>query len=100
MRDLVYIGIRGHALALDRANGREVWKTQLKGADFVNVALHGDDVLASSRGELFCLDGSSGKIRWHNKLSGLGWGLVSIAGTGAVTAAETRRRQQARQAAS
>lgn len=92
MQDLVFIGIRGHAMALDRATGTEVWRTALKGAEFVNVAVDGNDVFASARGQMFCLEASTGTLRWRNTLNGLGWGIVSIAGTGAATAAESERR--------
>jgi len=75
---LIYIGIGGKVLALDRASGQEVWRTALKG-DFVNVAMQDGDLFASSSGELFCLDAATGHIRWQNPLKGLGRGLVSIA---------------------
>jgi outer membrane protein assembly factor BamB len=99
MRDMIYIGIRGCAVALDRATGEEVWRAELKGSDFVSVALAGRDVLAASRGRLFCLDASSGYVRWQNELKGLGWGLVSIAGADVSAAAETERQRQAAAAA-
>jgi outer membrane protein assembly factor BamB len=98
---LVYIGIRGTALALDRATGQEVWRTPLKGADFVNVALVDGDLYATSRGELFCLDPATGNIRWKNPLTGLGLGLISIAAPDgqAVLLQEKRRQEQAEAAA-
>jgi outer membrane protein assembly factor BamB len=99
VRDTIVIGIGGHVLALDRATGQEVWRVKLKGSDFVNVAVDGRDVFATSRGQLYCLDISSGAIRWQNELKGLGWGLVSIAGSGAVTSAESERRQRAARSA-
>lgn len=99
MRDMLYIGIGGHAVALDRATGTEVWRTKLKGSEFVNVAVDGNDVFASARGQVFCLDAATGTVRWQNELTGLGWGLVSIAGGGAATAAEAERRRRAAAAA-
>ena len=36
---LIYIGIAGTVVALDRTTGTEVWRSDLKGNDFVNVAL-------------------------------------------------------------
>ena len=99
MRDLIFVGIGGYAVALDRATGSEVWRTKLRGGDFVNVAVDGRDLFATARGRLYCLDCSTGTIRWENELKGLGFGLVGIAGTGAVTAAEARRREQAAHAA-
>ena len=38
---MVFIGIKGTVLALDRATGQEVWRSKLKGASFVNVILDG-----------------------------------------------------------
>jgi outer membrane protein assembly factor BamB len=99
VRDLLFIGISGHALALDRATGQEVWRTKLKGSDFVNITVDGAEVFASSRGEVFCLDAATGALKWQNALKGLGWGLVGIAGTGAATAAESERRRRAAAAA-
>jgi outer membrane protein assembly factor BamB len=100
--NLLYIGIKGTVLALDRATGREVWRTPLKGSDFVNVALVDGELYATSRGELFCLDTATGKIRWNNPLTGLGWGLVSMASADgqAVLLQEKRRQEQAAAAAS
>ena len=72
------IGSKGTVLALDRTTGREIWRTPLKGGDFVNVTLTGDQVLATTRGEIFCLD-KAGTILWQNPLKGLGQGLVTIA---------------------
>ena len=37
--DLVFIGIKGSVVALDRATGQQVWATHLKGSDFVNVVV-------------------------------------------------------------
>jgi len=99
MRDMIVVGIGGYAVAIDRATGSEIWRTKLRGSDFVNVAVDGRDVFASTRGRLYCLDATTGTIRWENELKGLGYGLVGIAGAGAVTAAEARRREQAAHAA-
>jgi PQQ-like domain len=99
MQDMIFIGIYGYALALDRATGEEVWRTSLKGSDFVNVALAGRDLLAASRGRLYCLEAASGIVRWQNELKGLGYGLVSIAGTDVAAVAELERRRQAAAAA-
>lgn len=98
----VIIGISGTVLALDCGTGNEVWRTSLKGSDFVNAVLHDDCVYAATKGELFCLDRTTGAIRWRNALAGLGRGLVTIASSGGETAAmeEKRRRDEAAAAAS
>jgi len=78
-RDAIYVGLAGTVLALDRATGAEIWRAGLKGADFVNVVLDGDRVLAATKGELFCLDSTTGQILWNNGLRGLGRGLMTVA---------------------
>lgn len=78
---VVFIGIRGTVLALDAATGTELWRTSVRGAEFVNVALVEGGLYASARGELYALDPATGQILWTNKLKGLGMGLVTIAGT-------------------
>lgn len=95
--NLVYLGIKGTVVALDRATGAEIWRAELKGADFVNLVIDGENLYASARGEIFCLDALSGETRWHNPLKGLGYGLIAIAtpSGSAVLPAESRRRQQA-----
>jgi outer membrane protein assembly factor BamB len=76
---LVFIGIKGSVVALNRATGQQVWATKLKGSDFVNVVLEDGAVLASCRGEIFCLDPRTGIRMWHNSLKGFGIGLATIA---------------------
>lgn len=90
----LYVGIRGVVVAIDRATGHELWRTSVKGADFVNVAVQDGDLFAAARGELYRLDPSSGEILWHNPLKGLGWGLVSIAGSGQLPPIEEKRRRE------
>ena len=97
----VYVGIKGHVIALDAATGTERWRTKLKGSDFVHVVSDGNRLFAAVRGELFCLDGATGAVLWNNRLAGLGYGLASVlpgsapAQTNAVPLSEQRRRQQA-----
>jgi outer membrane protein assembly factor BamB len=85
-------------LSLDSNSGKEQWRRDLKGADFVNVVLVQDRVLATTKGEIFCLDRSNGIVLWHNPLTGLGRGLITIAteGTGGQTVpvAEKRKRDE------
>ena len=98
--DLIFIGIKGSVVALNRATGARVWATHLKGSGFVNVVLDGDRILAASYGEIFCLDPNTGEGRWHNPLKGYGLGLASIAtnanpaNTNAAIAAERQRREE------
>jgi len=75
----IFIGIRGNVIALERGTGQQLWKAVLRGADFVNVMLDHDRVIAATKGEVFCLDASTGQLLWRNELPGEGWGLVTIA---------------------
>ena len=99
--DLIFVGIRGSVVALDRSTGNQVWATHLKGWNFVNVVLQNDFVLASCHGEIFCLDPLTGEAVWHNSLKGFGTGLATIATDSNQTSAsafvmsEQRRRDEA-----
>lgn len=103
---VIYLGVKGSVVAVDSANGRELWAVALKSTDFVNVMLDDDNLYATTRGEIFCLDPKTGAIRWHNPLKGYGLGLVSITAQGinahspTALAAEKRRREQQAAAAS
>ena len=98
MSKIIYLGVNGSVVAVDSSTGQIIWSTTLKGSEFVNVVLDGDNLFATTRGEIFCLDPQGGGIRWHNKLKGYGLGLITIAGEGipqnAVLSAEKRRRDQ------
>jgi outer membrane protein assembly factor BamB len=95
---LLIIGIGGHAVAVDPSTGSEIWRTKLKGSDFVTVSPAGQQVFAGAGGELFCLDVGTGRILWHNKLKGLGTGVVTFSASddaAAVAALVTQRRAAA-----
>jgi outer membrane protein assembly factor BamB len=100
---IIYLGVKGSVVAVNSETGVPVWSTVLKGAEFVNVVLDGNNLFATMRGEIFCLDPQGGGIRWHNPLKGYGLGLITIAGEGipqgAVLGAEKIRRDQQQAAA-
>jgi outer membrane protein assembly factor BamB len=96
--NLVFIGIRGSVVAIDKPSGARRWETKLKGISFVSLLVDNDRVFAGANGEVFCLDAATGKILWRDGLRGYGFGLLSIAvqnqGTdSAVLAAEHDRQQ-------
>jgi len=80
-QNLVFIGIRDTVVALDDRTGDELWRTELRGGDFVTVCFDGESLFAANSGEISRLDPRTGAVVWHNKLKGLGRGLVSIATT-------------------
>ncbi len=80
--NLIFAGIKGRVVALDRGTGKIVWSTHLSGGDFVNVVLSGGDLFASTKGEVFSIEPATGQIRWHNPLPGYGRGLMTLAASG------------------
>jgi outer membrane protein assembly factor BamB len=96
---LIFIGIAGCVIALDRGTGQEVWRTALKGGDFVNVVALDDALYATTKGELFCIDPATGILRWQNQLKGLGRGLVTIATADGQQTVVMREKQQRDEAA-
>jgi outer membrane protein assembly factor BamB len=104
--DLVFIGIKGSVVALNRTTGEQVWVTHLKGSDFVNIVVQNETVVASCYGEIFRLDPLTGNGLWHNPLKGFGTGLATMATEGnlgsgnAAVLAEKRRRDEEAAAAS
>lgn len=104
MSQLVYVGMHGHVLALDRATGTERWRTRLKRSGFVHVTGGAERLLAACAGEVFMLDPYTGTVLWQNRMKGLGTGLVSLVdpaapGAGIVPVAESGRRAAANAAA-
>ena len=105
-RLLLYVGIKNAVLALDDQTGIEMWRTPLRGADFVSVLWDGQALLAVNSGEVWRLDPENGAVLWHNPLKGLGRGVVSLASSRRPTpatltepAAATRRRDAEQAAA-
>jgi outer membrane protein assembly factor BamB len=89
-RDLpsfIYVGIKNCVVALDAATGAELWRSKLKGQDFVTVLFDGQSLVAANAGEVFALDPRNGAVLWHNNMKGLGLGLVSLASSRVATAA-------------
>lgn len=79
----LYIGVGGHAVAIDRTTGTELWRTKLKASSFVTVYSDHGGLYAGAKGELFCLDRTTGSILWHNRLSGLGMNVITFSGSAA-----------------
>jgi outer membrane protein assembly factor BamB len=77
--NMIFIGVKGTVIALDRATGQEVWRSRLKRATFVNVVLDQGELYATTRGEIFRLDPATGQVCWNNRLPGMGFGLITVA---------------------
>jgi hypothetical protein len=80
---LIYVGLNGYAVALDRDTGEIVWSNNQLRAGYVTLLLDGDRLIVSTNGYMYCLDPLTGQMLWHNPLSGYGVGptsLISIRG--------------------
>ncbi|HNX49571.1 MAG TPA: PQQ-binding-like beta-propeller repeat protein [Thermoanaerobaculaceae bacterium] len=97
--DLLYIGVGGHAVAIDPSTGTELWRTKLKASTFVTIYRAGSGLFAGAGGELFRLDPASGDVLWSNKLKGLGMGLVAFTSSDEVASFAALQAQRAAVAA-
>ena len=81
---LVFVGLNGYAVALDRDTGEIVWSNDQLRSGYVTFLLDGDRLIVSTNGYIFCLDPLTGDILWQNTMSGYGVGaptsLVSVRG--------------------
>ena len=69
---LVFVGLNGYAVALDRDTGEIVWSNDNLKSGYVTLLLDGDRLIVSTGGFLFCLDPLTGEILWHNPMKGYG----------------------------
>ena len=84
VEQLIFVGLNGYAIALDRDSGEIVWSNDQMKSGYVTLLLDGDRLIASTNGYIFCLDPLTGEVRWNNPLKGYGMGaptsLVSVRG--------------------
>lgn len=92
VEQLIFIGLNGYALALDRDSGEIVWSNNQMKSGYVTLLLDFDRLIVSTNGYIYCLDPLTGKILWHNPLKGYGAGaptsLVSVRGQSSLTVIE------------
>ena len=92
IEQLIFVGLNGYAVALDRDTGEIVWFNDEMESGYVTLLLDGDRLIASTNGYIYCLNARTGKIRWHNPLKGYGAGaptsLVSVRGQSSQTVIE------------
>ena len=77
--DDLFLGTKGCVVRIHKCDGKEVWRTKLKGQNLVVVVVEPDGIFAYTRGQLWALDPDTGAIRWTNGLPGLGYGHAIIA---------------------
>jgi outer membrane protein assembly factor BamB len=69
---LIFIGLNGYALALNRDSGEIVWSNNNLESGPVTLLIDGDRLIVSTGGYIFCLDPLTGEIQWRNPLKGYG----------------------------
>jgi len=105
VNDLVFVGLNGRVVALQRDTGDLVWKWAPKttAAGFVAFVVDGDRLFVSDNGYIYCLDAMTGDELWHNPLTGFGTGIAMLAtatvGSGQPAPAAAMAAQQAAQSA-
>jgi outer membrane protein assembly factor BamB len=81
---LVFVGLNGWAVALDRDTGEIVWSNDQMRSGYVTLLLDGDRLIVSTNGYIYALDPLTGEILWHNPMKGYGSGaptsLISVRG--------------------
>ena len=86
---LIFVGLNGYAVALDRDTGQIVWSNNQMRSGYVTFLLDGDRLIVSTNGYIYCLDPLTGQILWHNPMKGYGSGtptsLTSVRGTSSQT---------------
>lgn len=100
IEQLVFVGLNGYAVALDRETGEIVWSNNDMKSGYVTLLLDGDRLIVSTNGYIFCLDPLTGQTLWNNPMSGYGFGtptaLVSVRGQGSQTVIPQAAADQAR----
>lgn len=85
IEQLIFVGLNGYALALDRHSGEIVWSNDKMRSGYVTLLLDGDRLIVSTNGYIYCLNALTGEIQWHNPLTGYGFGtpaaLTSLRGS-------------------
>src|SRR4029079_11070155 len=82
LNDLIFVGLNGYAVALNRKTGEIVWSNSQMRSGYVTFLLDGDRLVVSTNGYIYCLDPLTGEILWHNPMKGYGVGtptsLISV----------------------
>jgi outer membrane protein assembly factor BamB len=88
VNDLVFVGLNGRVIALQRDTGDLLWKwaPTTTAAGFVAFVVDGDRLFVSDNGYIYCLDALTGEEIWHNPLTGFGTGIAVVATATAVSA--------------
>ena len=80
VENMVFVGLNGRVVALDRDSGKIRWRWQAtKSGSYMTLLPDGDRLVVSAGGYIYCLDPATGRERWHNPLKGFGIGVAALA---------------------
>src|SRR3954452_13220991 len=92
VEDLIFVGLNGYAVALNRETGEIVWSNDQMKSGYVTLLLDYDRLIVSTNGYIYCLEPLTGNIQWHNPLKCYGVGgpasLISVRGQSSQTIIE------------
>jgi outer membrane protein assembly factor BamB len=81
---LVFVGLNGYVVALNRETGEIVWSNNELKSGYVTILVDGDRLIVSTNGFIYSLDPLTGSILWNNPMKGYGMGtptaLASVRG--------------------
>jgi outer membrane protein assembly factor BamB len=77
---------QGRIQALDRAEGKQIWKTSVDPVGAPLAVIDGALIALTQRGEALGLDPQTGKIRWHRRVGVSRTAAVATGGGGALIA--------------
>ena len=84
IEQLVFVGLNGYVVALDRETGEIVWSNDQLKSGYVTILVDGDRLIVSTNGYIYCLEPLTGAIIWNNPMKGYGMGapaaLTSVRG--------------------
>ena len=99
VEDLIFVGLNGYAVAINRDTGEIVWSNDQMKSGYVTLLLDFDRLIVSTNGYIYCLDPLTGQILWNNPLTGYGMGaptsLVSVRGQSSQTVVQQAAAAQA-----
>jgi outer membrane protein assembly factor BamB len=81
--NLLFVGVNGYVVALNKSNGAKIWDKPLTGVGFKPVLmvphLASNTLVVSAGPNLRSLNMRNGQLVWENKLTGMGFGYAMIA---------------------
>src|SRR5260221_7163835 len=103
IEQLIFVGLNGYTVALNRDTGELGWSNNKMKSGYVTLLLDGDRLIVSTNGYIYCLDPLTREILWNNPLKGYGVGspasLLSVRGQSSQTIIEQAAAAAARAAA-